>query len=448
MVIASLDQISVSSKKNAIIVIAIATISILIGYPQPILDLDFYHLLASEGNGSNRINKNTTPMSLAGVNVVITGSTSGLGLGLTRILYRKFGATVIAIGRSKTKLDKLKKELDGTPLRKKGEGEIIPILCDLEDLSSVQRAAEEIISRFDTIGYLINNAGLHQSTVRDRGATPQGFDVVFGVNYLSHFLLTEKLLPLMNNLSQSRRSTSRIIQVVSVMHSFTSGIDLVPDSPSFSNFSLSSSPENDGIVAKLSPKASRPPESFLQINSAYDNSKLAQIYHMRSLARDLAKSETNLNSKKARSIGDERVSSKVKIVSICPTWVGTSIAGSGLKERLLRIFGYESNGFGLASILYAMFNPNAGHENADGLMNDFVSNCALYRYLSSTWMKYHWVHMTGLKHLYKAITATLVILFQKFFPLVYFTTTSSSSYNENYQDALYEWSKMTVAQWM
>jgi len=51
--------------------------------------------------------------------------------------------------------------------------------------------------------------------------------VAFGVNYLSHFLLTEKLLPL---LSKSDQDSPRIIQMSSSFHWLSDGSDLVASS--------------------------------------------------------------------------------------------------------------------------------------------------------------------------------------------------------------------------
>lgn len=56
---------------------------------------------------------------------------------------------------------------------------------------------------------MINNAGI--SPMRVTGLTADGFDVVFETNYLGHFLLTQLLLPVMNE-------DCRIIKVTSDMH--------------------------------------------------------------------------------------------------------------------------------------------------------------------------------------------------------------------------------------
>ena len=54
--------------------------------------------------------------------------------------------------------------------------------------------------QFPAIDYLVNNAGIHygapwKSHEIDIASATYGLDKCFVTNYLSHFLLTEKLLP-------------------------------------------------------------------------------------------------------------------------------------------------------------------------------------------------------------------------------------------------------------
>jgi NAD(P)-dependent dehydrogenase (short-subunit alcohol dehydrogenase family) len=94
--------------------------------------------------------------SMEHLDVVITGVTAGLGKELTSVLMES-GATVYAIARSKEKLDKLGEDL------KDKKGKMIPIVCDLQDLTSVSKAADAVLESVGKgkIDYLINNAGMH-----------------------------------------------------------------------------------------------------------------------------------------------------------------------------------------------------------------------------------------------------------------------------------------------
>jgi NAD(P)-dependent dehydrogenase (short-subunit alcohol dehydrogenase family) len=136
--------------------------------------------------------------------VVVTGATSGIGLALTRALS-KMGAQVVALGRSSSKLADLKEELPSIQIVK----------VDLSDLESVSQAADQLITSFPRIDILVNNGGMHAGYGNFAASppNPQGFDPVFAVNYLSHFLLTEKLS---SSLSKSTRPV--ILQTSSSYH--------------------------------------------------------------------------------------------------------------------------------------------------------------------------------------------------------------------------------------
>ncbi len=63
---------------------------------------------------------------------------------------------------------------------------------DLTSLQSVRDFAEEFKQKRQPLHLLINNAGIYSPPY---GETKDGFESQFGVNYLSHFLLTVHLLP-------------------------------------------------------------------------------------------------------------------------------------------------------------------------------------------------------------------------------------------------------------
>ena len=155
---------------------------------------------------------------LEGTTILITGASDGLGLSLTRALS-KLGGTVLALGRSPAKLERLRQEIPT----------VQTLEVDLTNLEAVSRLADQILnsSTIDRIDILINNAGMHAAfnlfgTDSNVGEDP-AYDRVFVVNYLSHFLLTEKLAPL---LSASPRPV--VVQTSSSFHWAVDGSDLVP----------------------------------------------------------------------------------------------------------------------------------------------------------------------------------------------------------------------------
>lgn len=83
------------------------------------------------------------------------------------------------------------------------------MLCDLASIEDICRFAEEFRSRYSSLSVLINNAGILASS---RQLTKDGYELNFGVNYLSHFLLTNLLLDLIIP------AKGRIVTLSSVAH--------------------------------------------------------------------------------------------------------------------------------------------------------------------------------------------------------------------------------------
>jgi NAD(P)-dependent dehydrogenase (short-subunit alcohol dehydrogenase family) len=94
--------------------------------------------------------------------------------------------TVVLVGRDRGKLAEVRKAIE----RKRRHA--VSVVCDLSDLSSVRRAAAEIIALNLPIVGLLNNAGIMQMRPAKNA---RGWDMTFATNYLGPFALTELLLP-------------------------------------------------------------------------------------------------------------------------------------------------------------------------------------------------------------------------------------------------------------
>ena len=72
------------------------------------------------------------------------------------------------------------------------------IFADFRDMNSVSKAADLVIDQVAHIDILVCNAGIcylvDDDQVDQVGCSVQGYDDCFQINYLSHFLFTEKLL--------------------------------------------------------------------------------------------------------------------------------------------------------------------------------------------------------------------------------------------------------------
>lgn len=115
---------------------------------------------------------------------IVTGPTSGIGLA-TAMELAKHG-TVVLVARNRAKLDKVKKAIEHRG------GRALCVVCDLSDVTSVRRAAAEIVGLGLPLAGLVNNAGIMQMRPTKNAL---GWDMSFATNYLGPFVLTEALMP-------------------------------------------------------------------------------------------------------------------------------------------------------------------------------------------------------------------------------------------------------------
>ncbi len=115
---------------------------------------------------------------------IITGPTSGIGR-VTAFELAKHG-TVVLVGRDHGKLVEVQKTIE-----QKGQHAVF-VVCELSDITSVRRAAAEIIALDLPIAGLLNNAGSFPMRATKNAL---GWDMTFATNHLGPFALTEALVP-------------------------------------------------------------------------------------------------------------------------------------------------------------------------------------------------------------------------------------------------------------
>ena len=134
--------------------------------------------------------------SQRGRSAVVTG-TGGLGYEDAMALARA-GASVVIAGRNPKKgaeaVAAISQAVPGAQVR---FGRV-----DLASLSSIAEFAAQLAQAQESLDLLINNAGV--MTPPERRETSDGFELQFGTNYLGHFALTARLLPLLKNGNESR----------------------------------------------------------------------------------------------------------------------------------------------------------------------------------------------------------------------------------------------------
>ena len=138
-----------------------------------------------------------TPPDLSGKLAVVTGSNSGLGLGLATRLAAA-GADVIMAVRNQAKGEAAVAEIQ----TKVPDAKLTLKRLDLASLASVATLGRELNAEGRPIDILINNAGIMQPPQRE--TTEDGFELQFGCNHLGHFALTGHLLPLLRAANNAR----------------------------------------------------------------------------------------------------------------------------------------------------------------------------------------------------------------------------------------------------
>ena len=146
--------------------------------------------------------------SLKDKTILITGATDGLGK-LVAQHAGMAGATLILHGRNKQKGQKVLDEIRSLS----GNQNIFYYNADFSSLQAVKDFSEEVLANHSALNILINNAAIGGGPKgsNQRELSKDGYELRFAVNYLSHFLLTQKLLPLL-----VRSVPARIINVASV----------------------------------------------------------------------------------------------------------------------------------------------------------------------------------------------------------------------------------------
>jgi NAD(P)-dependent dehydrogenase (short-subunit alcohol dehydrogenase family) len=143
--------------------------------------------------------------SQTGRSAVVTG-TGGLGFE-TALALARAEAEVILAGRNADRgaysVARIKAQVP--------EANIRFAELDLASLASVAAFAKRMAAEHGSLDLLVNNAGVMMPP--RRRTTADGFELQFGTNYLGHFALTGRLLPLLR-----AARAPRIVEVSSIAH--------------------------------------------------------------------------------------------------------------------------------------------------------------------------------------------------------------------------------------
>lgn len=130
-------------------------------------------------------------LDLKGKRVLVTGASSGLGLETARALV-VHGAYVVGTVRD---LDKAYATTDVVRAAAATGGDFELIELELGSLVSVRACTDKLLLKAEPFDVIIANAGVMATQY---GYTADGFETQLGTNHLGHFVLINRLTPLLS----------------------------------------------------------------------------------------------------------------------------------------------------------------------------------------------------------------------------------------------------------
>ncbi|MCK9563283.1 MAG: SDR family NAD(P)-dependent oxidoreductase [Bacteroidales bacterium] len=152
-------------------------------------------------------------VDLAGKRILITGVSAGLGVETARAAA-SHGAAVVGTARDLAKA--------AVALAPHQHLNIEVVECDLASLASVRCCADQLHASGDRFDVVIANAGVMNCPF---GRTVDGFETQFGTNHLGHFVLVNRIAPLIAD-------GGRVVMLSSSAHR---SCDVNLDDPGFDN---------------------------------------------------------------------------------------------------------------------------------------------------------------------------------------------------------------------
>jgi NAD(P)-dependent dehydrogenase (short-subunit alcohol dehydrogenase family) len=151
-------------------------------------------------------------IDLRGKRILVTGVSAGLGIETARSLATH-GAHVIGAARDLAKAENATAQVRKNATIGGGKFELVEL--DLARLTNVGACADALLAKGESLDAIIANAGVMATAF---GHTADGFETQFGINHLGHFVLVNRIAPLIRN-------GGRLINLSSAGHRF-SNVDL------------------------------------------------------------------------------------------------------------------------------------------------------------------------------------------------------------------------------
>jgi protochlorophyllide reductase len=202
--------------------------------------------------------------------VIITGTTSGVGLQAARALAERPDWHVIMACRDLTKMAKAAQDL------KISADKYTMMQLDLASLASVRQFVADFRATGRSLEALVVNAAVYLPLLKEPMYSPDGYEISVATNHLGHFLLCNLLLP---DLEKSPAADKRlvILGTVTANPKELGGKIPIPAPPDLGDFS--------GFEKGFKAPIAMIDGKKFKAGKAYKDSKLCNMLTMRELHR-------------------------------------------------------------------------------------------------------------------------------------------------------------------
>ena len=143
-------------------------------------------------------------MILKDKTIMITGASDGLGREISLRLAKE-NTNLVLVGRDEKRLESAAFESE-----KLGAKKVMTYICDICDNKSLEEVISNIITDFENIDVLINDAGIWQKLMKAEEISKEVIDEVIGTNLIALINITRLLIPILK-----KNKESAIINIVS-----------------------------------------------------------------------------------------------------------------------------------------------------------------------------------------------------------------------------------------
>ena len=135
---------------------------------------------------------------------IVTGSGRGIGLAIAKKLASS-GATAVITDITQEFADSGAQEIKSAGLKSHAS------VCNVTDMSSIEKMTEEVMNKFGRVDILVNNAGITKDTLFMRMKL-EDWDAVIETNLTSVFKVTQSVIK-----NMSKANYGRIVNIASVI---------------------------------------------------------------------------------------------------------------------------------------------------------------------------------------------------------------------------------------